>query len=98
MTDDLRNSIREQILEELGGIRRDVASREESSTGAIAPDVAIGRVSRMDAIGNRAISDVALNVARARLVELERAQRWRLGTQSRCVGTINTKRTRPCFF
>ena len=72
MNEELRNQIREQILEEINEVRRDVAKRE-SEQGAIAPDKAIGRVSRMDAIGNKAVSDFALNAARERLSQLENA-------------------------
>ena len=72
MDDNLRQQIREQILEELRTVRKDVA-RREAEKGVIAPDKAIGRVSRMDAIGNKAVSDFALNAARERLIQLENA-------------------------
>ena len=42
-------------------------ARYETLTQPIAPDNAIGRVSRMDAINNRAVSDAALRKARERL-------------------------------
>ncbi len=41
-------------------------------TAPVAPDDAIGRVSRMDAINNKAISEAALRKAEEKLQQLER--------------------------
>lgn len=47
-------------------------ARYESMTGPIAPDNAIGRVSRMDAINNKGVMDAALRKAKERLKGLQR--------------------------
>ncbi len=47
-------------------------ARYESMTGPIAPDNAIGRVSRMDAINNKGVMDAALRKAKERLTGLQR--------------------------
>ena len=47
-------------------------SRYEDMTKPVAPDNAIGRVSRMDAINNKGVMDAALRKARERLAGLER--------------------------
>lgn len=44
-------------------------------TEPVAPDVAIGRISRMDAINNKAISEAALRKAEEKLQQLERMTR-----------------------
>ncbi|MBL7965183.1 MAG: TraR/DksA C4-type zinc finger protein [Flavobacteriales bacterium] len=41
-------------------------------TAPVAPDEAIGRISRMDAINNKAINDAALRKAEEKLAQLER--------------------------
>ncbi|MEN8142924.1 MAG: TraR/DksA C4-type zinc finger protein, partial [Thermodesulfobacteriota bacterium] len=43
-------------------------------TGPVEPDNAIGRISRMDAISSRKISEAKLSDAKSRLVLLEHAQ------------------------
>lgn len=65
---------RDQILALLD---REISKTEETirsyqeSAGPIAPDDAIGRVSRMDAINNRTIVQAALRVAEQKLVKLQ---------------------------
>jgi DnaK suppressor protein len=41
-------------------------------TEPVAPDVAIGRISRMDAINNKAVNEAALRKAEEKLQDLER--------------------------
>lgn len=41
-------------------------------SGPVEPDVAIGRISRMDAINNKAVNDSALRKAKEKLALLER--------------------------
>jgi len=55
---------------ELDAIDAEIA-RLEDATKPIAPDNAIGRVSRMDAIGNKMINDRGLDSARSRREQLE---------------------------
>ena len=45
--------------------------RYEGMAGPVAPDNAIGRVSRMDAINNKSVFDAALRKAREKLKGLE---------------------------
>ncbi len=51
---------------------RSAISDLKQMTAPVAPDDAIGRVSRMDAINNRAISEAALRKAEEKLQQLER--------------------------
>jgi len=44
-------------------------------TAPVAPDEAIGRISRMDAINNKAINEAALRKPEEKLAQLERMQR-----------------------
>lgn len=46
--------------------------RYEAITGPVAPDNAIGRVSRMDAINNKSVVDAALRKAKEQLAGLKR--------------------------
>jgi len=72
MTDQERQEIKEKILAELEVTRRSIAELEEL-TKPIAPDDAIGRLTRMEAINSRSINEASLNQARAKLNKLERA-------------------------
>lgn len=76
-------------------------SREEvpalsEATKSIAPDNAIGRVSRMDAIGNKAVNDMALNKAKNKIQRLEYALSlygtMEFGVCSECYQDISFKR------
>ncbi len=64
----------------------------EDLTRPIAPDVAIGRVSRMDAINNKSVNEAALRQARAKLYGLQHAldniDNPSFGVCSRCGGRI----------
>lgn len=46
----------------------------KAMTGPVAPDDAIGRISRMDAIQNQSITDAALRKAEEKLVLLQRME------------------------
>jgi len=63
-----KNKIQAQLLE----TERDIANLEEL-TKPIAPDNAVGRLSRMDAINNRSINQAALTTSRHKLSMLNRA-------------------------
>ncbi|MEJ2163339.1 MAG: TraR/DksA C4-type zinc finger protein [Robiginitalea sp.] len=63
-------AIRQRLEAAIEKGRRKVA-RYESLTEPIAPDNAIGRVSRMDAINNKAVSEAALRKAREQLAGLQ---------------------------
>ena len=61
-----------QIREKIETVRKDIESYSEL-TQPVAPDDAIGRLTRMDAIGNKSINEAALREARNTLAKLERA-------------------------
>ena len=70
MEDDHRKAIRQALLSEIDNTNELVAKYSDL-TRPIAPENAIGRVSRMDAINNKSINDAALSKARQKLKALE---------------------------
>ncbi|MBT8234695.1 MAG: TraR/DksA C4-type zinc finger protein [Bacteroidia bacterium] len=70
--------------------------RYEAIAGPIAPDNAIGRVSRMDAINNKSVVDAALRKAKERLAGLKRhldlLGRPEFGLCSKCKSEIPFER------
>lgn len=68
---ELKKSITKQILETKAEIKR-----YEELTKPIAPDNAIGRLSRMEAIGAKSIDESILRNLRIKLSELERAEKY----------------------
>jgi DnaK suppressor protein len=87
MTDTQKQQLIEKIEEEIAQTEERVAELVEL-TKPIAPDNAIGRVSRMDAINNRSINESGLRQARSRLNklqrQLERSRTPEFGQCSRC--------------
>lgn len=84
------------IMEEkLAEAKEEVIALSES-TKSIAPDNAIGRVSRMDAIGNKAVNDMALQKAKYKIERLEYALSLygtlEFGVCSECYQDISFKR------
>jgi len=67
-----RQTLQRLISTELVKVKEDISSLEEQ-TRPVAPDNAIGRVTRMEAIGARSINEAKLGDAKGRLVMLERA-------------------------
>jgi len=71
----------EQMIEEYKGL-----------TAPVAPDAAIGRVSRMDAINNKSINEASLRQAESKLVNLNRVLsnygKPEFGTCLKCRGEI----------
>ncbi len=59
-------------LEEAIGKTISKIQRYEEMTKPVAPDNAIGRVSRMDAINNKSVMEAALRKAKQRLSGLQR--------------------------
>ena len=59
-----------EILNEIEVQKHQVESLQKS-VKPVAPDNAIGRLTRMEAIGSKAISEASLNSARAKLAKLE---------------------------
>lgn len=81
--------------EKLAEAKQDVPDLSEA-TKSIAPDNAIGRVSRMDAIGNKAVNDMALSKAKNKIEHLEYALSLygtlEFGVCSECYQDISFKR------
>jgi DnaK suppressor protein len=67
-----KEKLTNQIKEKIETVRKDIVSYSELSQ-PVAPDDAIGRLTRMDAIGNKSINEAALREARNTLAKLERA-------------------------
>jgi len=67
-----REEIREKISRAIEETEKDITAFEEL-TKPIAPDNAIGRLSRMDAINNRSINQSQLNSSRSKLIMLKKA-------------------------
>ncbi|GAB5399438.1 MAG: TraR/DksA family transcriptional regulator [Aureisphaera sp.] len=65
-----KDQIKERIIEEIESTKGLVAKYREL-TKPIAPENAIGRVSRMDAINNKSVNEAALKKAELKLKNLE---------------------------
>lgn len=74
MTTEERNNLKILIEEKIGILGENIAELEEL-TKPIAPENAIGRVSRMDAINNRSVNEAALRQSRNKLKGLQNALR-----------------------
>ena len=70
MNDADKKKLASQIKEKIETVKDDIVSYEKL-TQPVAPDVAIGRLTRMDAIGNKAINEAALREAQNTLAKLE---------------------------
>jgi len=72
MTPEERQELRRNIEQAIEAQRVLIASLSETSK-PVAPDNAIGRLSRMEALNDRAVSEASLNAARHKLSRLETA-------------------------
>lgn len=63
--------IKKKILEEIAKTEKQIEDYE-ALTQPIAPNDAIGRVSRMDAINNKSVNEASLRQAKNKLVNLKR--------------------------
>ena len=72
MDKSAREEIRAQIVSEIEKVKGDIILLEQQ-TGPVKPDDAIGRLTRMEAISSRGISEAKLGDARGRLIMLENA-------------------------
>lgn len=64
--------LKEKILQEIDSLRVNIKALEEMSK-PVAPDVAIGRLTRMEAINSKSINDANLQSAKNRLSRLQSA-------------------------
>lgn len=67
-----RETLRALLTAKIDELRTDIASLEEA-VKPIAPDCAIGRLSRMEAINSKSVNEELLRSARRRLQLVERA-------------------------
>ena len=67
-----KKTIKDKILAKIAETKTDI-QRLEEQTKPIAPDNAIGRISRIDAINNRSVSEAMLRQAKSNLIKLEYA-------------------------
>ncbi len=65
------NNIKQKILDEISKTEKLIIEYREM-TKPIAPDCAIGRVSRMDAINNKSVTEASLRQAEHKLLSLNR--------------------------
>jgi len=63
--------IKQKILGEIAKTKSLIVEYKEL-TKPVAPDDAIGRISRMDAINNKSVTEASLRQAEAKLLSLER--------------------------
>ena len=70
MNDKQLETIKENILQEIQKTEKSVATYKEI-TKPIAPENAIGRISRMDAINNKSVAEAALREAEDKLSKLK---------------------------
>ncbi len=67
----LTDNVKQTILDEISKTEKSIEEFKEI-TKPIAPDVAIGRVSRMDAINNKSVAEAGLRQAQYKLKNLQR--------------------------
>jgi DnaK suppressor protein len=70
MTEEERNNLKKKILSQIDDLKKEIKSYEET-TKPVAPDNAIGRLTRMEAINAKSISEASLSSARLRLTRLQ---------------------------
>ncbi|MGQ1787380.1 MULTISPECIES: TraR/DksA family transcriptional regulator [unclassified Saccharicrinis] len=90
-----KQEIKQLILKQISIVERKVESLKEL-TQAVAPDDAIGRISRMDAINNKSVNDAALRQTESKLKNLQYALDHindpDFGICTDCKGAIQTGR------
>ena len=72
MTDDERSSLKRKIAAETAVLAGTIKSLKEASK-PVAPDNSIGRLTRMEAINSKSVSEATLASAKARLSGLKAA-------------------------
>jgi DnaK suppressor protein len=72
LTDEDKDKLKKIIERRLESTKEEMVELEEL-TKPIPPENAIGRISRMDAINNRSISEAALNQTKEKMVNLQLA-------------------------
>lgn len=87
MTEDEKKEIKEIIDQQLESVREEIEELKEL-TKPVKLDASVGRLSRMDAINNKAINEKQLREKKSTLQKLKRAQERyaenKLGTCLKC--------------
>jgi len=95
MNENDKKQIKNAILERITELEKDIKLLR-AATAPIAPDNAIGRISRMDAINNKAMAEAALADKHATLHNLKHAlakiDAADFGQCARCGGAIAFER------
>ena len=66
-----KEPLKELIVEEIAKTKKLISTYKDMNK-PVAPDVAIGRISRMDAINNKSITEASLRQAETKLRSLEK--------------------------
>ncbi len=72
MDDEGRVELKKKIVEEIE-VQKHLIESFTATSKPVAPDNAIGRLTRMEAISSQGISEASLNSAKAKLIKLEKA-------------------------
>ena len=72
MEDEARVELKKKIMAEIE-VQKHLIQSFTATSKPVAPDNAIGRLTRMEAISSQGISEASLNSSRAKLVKLEKA-------------------------
>lgn len=95
MNENDKKQIKEIVLKEIDKIERDITYLEEA-VKPVAPDNAYGRISRMDAINNKAVAEATFNNKKTTLQNyrnvLDKIDSGRYGKCARCGEEINVER------
>ncbi len=74
MTAQQRQTIKQKIVDDLAALHTEIDALEEK-TQPIAPDCSLGRLTRLEAMGEKQVNEHSLEQARIRLNKLEYALR-----------------------
>ncbi len=95
MTDEEKPAIKAAIERKIKSTEAAITDYKDM-TQPVAPDVAIGRISRMDAINNKSVMEAALREAEAKLIRLktalEKINDADFGICIKCKGEVPIKR------
>ena len=91
MNEQARAKLKQKIIEEIKTQKHLIETFEETSK-PVAPDNAIGRLTRMEAISSKGISEASLNSAKVKLAQLKKALEKvhlpQFGVCARCSNSI----------
>ena len=95
MNEQARAKLKQKIIEEIK-IQKHLIETFEETSKPVAPDNAIGRLTRMEAISSQEISGASLNSAKVKLAQLEKVLEKvhlpQFGVCVRCANSISQGR------